>query len=216
MKEIIVKLDVPSELEEKLEIALEKALKNLEREIKFSLADELLKNSKLTDEQIKEMAEEAEIKHAKKLGLKVWFKMLLPSSLILDANTAFSFFKHSSVRKKIIKKLLDKGVKLIAPSFIFEEIYKNREKIKKFSGISDGAFSINLSLLHEFIFSYTEESYSKLIPKVSSLAPHNKDVSYFALSLSLNNCPIWSDEKAFRKQDKIKIFSTEELLKFIK
>jgi len=28
-----------------------------------------LKNSKLTDEQVKEIAEEAELKHAKKLGL---------------------------------------------------------------------------------------------------------------------------------------------------
>jgi len=71
MKEIVIKLDVPPGLDGKFKIALEKALKNLEREIKFSLADELLKNSKLTDEQIRKMAEEAEIKHAKKLGLKV-------------------------------------------------------------------------------------------------------------------------------------------------
>jgi len=139
--------------------------------------------------------------------------MLLPRSLIIDANTAFSFFKVDSTRKKILKKLLDRGVNLIAPYFIFEEIYKNREKIKKFSGISDGSFSINFSLLHECINSYTEESYNKSISRASLLATHNKDVSYFALSLFLDNCPIWSDEKAFSNQSEIKIFSTEELLK---
>ena len=139
--------------------------------------------------------------------------MFLPDSLIIDANVAFSFFNQHSVRRTIIKKLLDRGVILIAPYFIFEEIYKNREKIKKFSRISDGAFSVNFSLLNEFIKSYTDESYTKYILEALSLAPHSKDVSYFALSLSLNNCPIWSDEKSFLKQTKVKVFSTKDLLK---
>ena len=39
-----------------------------------------------------------------------------------------------------------------------------------------------------------------------------KDDSYFALSLSKNKIPIWSDEIAFKKQSEIKVFSTKELL----
>ena len=46
------------------------------------------------------------------------------------------------------------------------------------------------------------------------ISPHSKDVPYFALALAFN-AAIWSDEKAFKKQNKVKIFSTEELKKIL-
>ena len=46
------------------------------------------------------------------------------------------------------------------------------------------------------------------------ISPYSKDVPYFALALAFN-AAIWSDEKAFKKQDKVKIFSTEELKKIL-
>ena len=46
-------------------------------------------------------------------------------------------------------------------------------------------------------------------------APHAKDVPYFALALSLN-CPIWSDEKSFKKQNKVEVYSTADVvIKFL-
>ena len=42
------------------------------------------------------------------------------------------------------------------------------------------------------------------------LAPHLKDVEYFALALKLD-CPIWAQEKAFKKQSGVKIFATSDL-----
>ncbi len=46
------------------------------------------------------------------------------------------------------------------------------------------------------------------------LAPHARDVQYFALALSFN-AAIWSNEKAFKKQSKVKVFSTSELISFL-
>ena len=50
------------------------------------------------------------------------------------------------------------------------------------------------------------------VSEAKTLAPHSKDIQYFALSLAFNKCLIWSDEKAFLKQNKINIFSTDKML----
>ena len=65
------------------------------------------------------------------------------------------------------------------------------------------------------IESVSKEEYSKFLSTAMELAPHAKDAPYFALALSLN-CPIWYDEKLFKKQDVVKVFNTEELLKLLK
>jgi len=46
------------------------------------------------------------------------------------------------------------------------------------------------------------------------LAPHPKDLEYFALALRFD-FPIWSNEKAFKKQPKVKVFSTSDLFSFL-
>ena len=52
------------------------------------------------------------------------------------------------------------------------------------------------------------------IPEAKELAPHLKDVEYFALALKLD-CPIWAQEKAFKKQSKVKVFYTSDLVSFL-
>ena len=45
-----------------------------------------------------------------------------------------------------------------------------------------------------------------------TISPHSKDIEYFALALK-SNCAIWSDEKALKKQSKVKVLTTSELVK---
>lgn len=46
------------------------------------------------------------------------------------------------------------------------------------------------------------------------LGEHLKDIPYFALALYLN-CGIWSNEKRFKKQSRIKAVSTADLISFL-
>ncbi len=131
-------------------------------------------------------------------------------SLILDANIIFSFFKKDSMRRQLIKKLLRDNYKLLSPDFVLEEILNNKEKIKKFSQISEPEFAFLFYLLNKEIITLPKSSYSKFLTEAESFAPHTKDNSYFALALYLG-CPIWSDEKNFKQQRKIKIFTTKEI-----
>lgn len=132
--------------------------------------------------------------------------------LVVDANVLFSFFKQDSSRRKLLIELLRLGEELASPQYCFEELAGDKERINKYSGTDDEQFSKLLSLLETFITSVPESEYSEFAHEAETLAPHQKDVPYFAVALS-KNCPIWSDEKAFKKQSRIKVFSTAELLK---
>ena len=48
--------------------------------------------------------------------------------------------------------------------------------------------------------------------EADKLAPHDKDVQYFALALSYGDAAIWSDEKAFKKQSKVRVFNTDDVI----
>ena len=48
-----------------------------------------------------------------------------------------------------------------------------------------------------------------------AIAPHSGDAPYFALAMA-RNCPIWSNEKSFKRQKRIKVHSTSELALLMK
>ncbi len=129
--------------------------------------------------------------------------------LIVDANILFSFFKFDSVRRRIISSIAS-DTKLISPDFVFEELSKEKEKIKRYAKIDDIGFIVLFSLIEREIKSVPRSEYDSFLARSKELAPHKKDTPYFALALSLN-CAIWSDEKSFKQQSVVKIYSTNEL-----
>jgi len=56
MAEITIKVDVPHELKKEFEAALAKAIKNFERDLEFAIADTITSKSKLTEEQLENLA----------------------------------------------------------------------------------------------------------------------------------------------------------------
>lgn len=141
----------------------------------------------------------------------------LPRILVVDACIMFSFFNKNSDRRKIIEELSNLGCMLISPEYVFEELAKNKEDIKKFGKISELGFTFLFSLLERKIESFPKESYKEFLPEANKLSPHGeqtKDDPYFALALAFNS-PIWSDESEFKQQGRIKLFSTKELAELL-
>lgn len=136
--------------------------------------------------------------------------------LIVDASILFSFFNPDSARRLIIESAPSLGFKLISPDFAFGELADDKDEIQEYSEIKELEFIILFSLLEKKIESFSGDAYKDFLPEANKLSPHGKDVTknnpYFALALSLN-CAIWSDEKAFKKQSKVKVLTTSELLK---
>ena len=96
--------------------------------------------------------------------------------------------------------------------FIFFEIGKNFDDIVLRSKLSKEELSEVFSFIKERVDTIPFENFNTYVLEAKTLAPHSKDIQYFALSLAFNKCPIWSDEKAFSKQNKINIFSTDKML----
>jgi len=56
--------------------------------------------------------------------------------------------------------------------------------------------------------------FKDFIKQAEEITPDPDDTEYFALALKFT-CPIWSQNKKLKQQDKIKIYSTEELIEVI-
>ena len=131
--------------------------------------------------------------------------------LIIDANPFIAGFLRNSTSRRII---LSEKLKLYSPDWLIAEFERNESELaEKFPNSAD--FSDTKLMLFEFVRVVKHSDYSAYIEEAAKLAKHAKDIPYFALALSLN-CAIWSDEKSFKKQLKVKVFSTSELLKELK
>jgi len=130
-------------------------------------------------------------------------------AMVADTNILFTFFWKDSFTKKLI---LNKSLVLISPELALEEINKYRDEIILKTKISENefiSFRRELALLIGFI---SIEKYSDLFPKVLELNPIDKnDIDFIALSLKLN-LPLWSNDKALKKLEFIKVYSTFELI----
>ena len=138
----------------------------------------------------------------------------IPRILVVDASVLFSFFKRDSARRRLIKELQNRGSRLASPDFAMEEMISDKGKIMEFAEISELGFKFLFSLLERKIETFPKSEYEKFLSEARKISPHRGDDPYFALALSLNSA-IWSDEKAFKKQSKVKVLSTKELIELL-
>ena len=142
----------------------------------------------------------------------------IPEELVVDASILFSFFKANSARRGIFKKLLEHECKLASPDFVLKELSNNKSDIIRFAKISEEQFDEILSELENDLAPFKEDEYKEFLLEANKISPHGeetKDDPYFALALAFD-FPIWSDEEAFKKQSRIKVFTTGELFKLLK
>lgn len=125
-----------------------------------------------------------------------------------------ALLKKDSLSRDII---INSGHIFIFPEYIFHEIYKHKEYLLNKSGYSEVEFiQATSSLLrhmkiarHFEICYYLNEAY-KIIGKVDP-----DDTIFISAALAFN-CPIWSDDKHFLKQNVIKILTTKEMIELNK
>ena len=129
--------------------------------------------------------------------------------LVVDTNILISFFRNNPVRFIIINSNL-LGLKLYAPEYAIEELLKNKSDILKYSKLNESQLKEILSAISEYIEIKSDEFFKQFETKAKQFSPHDKDLPYFSLAIKLN-CPIWSNEPAFKKQSDINIFNTQNL-----
>jgi len=130
-------------------------------------------------------------------------------NLVVDANILFSLLIKKSKSAEI---LINPLFNFYAPEFIFEEIEKHTEEISAKLKRSKEELIGMLRMINELIKIIPKDEISRFMAEAARICPDEKDIAYFASALSIE-CPIWSNDKKLKEQDKIRVYSTEELVR---
>lgn len=132
--------------------------------------------------------------------------------LVIDANILMSAL--IATEGKTYDLIFNEKVKLFSVDKLLGELKKYKAEILKKSGLSEYDFELFLSLISAEIEFVPYSESEKFSPDAKKIAPDQNDTEYFALALKLN-CAIWSNDKRLKQQDKIKVYSTEDLVKIL-
>ena len=135
--------------------------------------------------------------------------------VVVDANTVFSaLLSKGRTFDVFLANNIFERFEFIAPEFLFFELGKNFDEIVSRSKLSPEELAEVFKIIKGEIDFIPFEEFNRYAEEADKIAPHARDVQYFALALSFN-AAIWSNEKAFKKQSRVKVFSTSELISFL-
>ena len=134
--------------------------------------------------------------------------------LIADANIIISALIRNSKTRELLTIF---SFTLYSPDTLLESIEKYKEEFIEKSGLTSKDFEILLNFLLEKITVVKQKEYKSKIEQAKSIIGHIdiEDIDYIALALSMKNDGIWSDDAHFQKQDRIKIYKTEDIVKIV-
>jgi putative PIN family toxin of toxin-antitoxin system len=134
--------------------------------------------------------------------------------LIIDTNRLAAALIKSSVTREII--LSDK-FELFSPDYVLTEIDKNREYLIKKARLKRIEFEEILITLLDHIqlipFKEFKNNYLKAFEIMKDADPD--DTPFLALGMSLNADGIWTEDKDFKAQNILKVYSTQDLLEMM-
>ena len=132
--------------------------------------------------------------------------------LVVDANILFAALIKGSATSDLI---VDNSLNLVSVEFIFEEFEKYKNLIKEKTERTEEEFERFMEIIQKRIKLIPYEEFISLIVEAEKISPDPKDTEYLALALKLN-CALWSNDKKLKTQDKVNVYSTEDLINELK
>jgi predicted nucleic acid-binding protein len=139
---------------------------------------------------------------------------------VIDTNVLITYFWSQS----IIHDLLLFQFDLISPEYALEEINDHADEIMKKTKITKDIFSkrkMELARTVEFIPLEEYESEFQIVLHLFKNQHHQiddallKDIDFYALAIKVG-CPIWTNDKGFKKQKDIMVMNTKEIISLLK
>ena len=107
--------------------------------------------------------------------------------------------------------IFNERIRLYAPEFLLDEIEKYKNEILEKSGLNEEEFNLVLAITSSKIEFIPISEFIENLEEAEKISPDINDREYFALAMKLN-CPIWSNDKKLKEQNKIKVYSTDEII----
>jgi len=131
--------------------------------------------------------------------------------VVLDTNIIISALLKDSVTRKIIFK---SDHTFLFPENIFQEIRKYKKEILAKSGLNEEEYSELITKILKYVHIVPEELISFKKEEAHHLVKNIdlNDILFFATALSFKDSVIWSEDKKLKRQNKIKVFNTKEMI----
>jgi len=127
----------------------------------------------------------------------------------VDANILFSALLKSGATRKL---WFGPEIELHAPGFLLKEFKKYSGYLKgKFAG-SEEEFQLLCNKTISQILFIEDSELLPFLPAAASLIKDPKDWLYLACALKEDTI-IWSEDKGFKKQNRVKTLATKEMIK---
>lgn len=135
-------------------------------------------------------------------------------NIVLDANILFSALIKDSKTRELILGYDDF---FFFPSYIFIEMEEHKKELLKKSGMSAEDFNELLQLLLKKMVIVPNESLIPFKEKADSIVKgiDPDDSLFIACALAYPPSCLWSDDKSLKKQNKVKVFETKEIIRLI-
>jgi len=131
---------------------------------------------------------------------------------VIDTNILLSaLIRNSTTRKIIIKS----GWSFYYPEMSFHEVKRYKELVLEKSGMDEGEYNQLLDVLLKYVTLIPDEQILKNLLEAKSAYAHidPDDVVFIAAQLSIPESIIWSDDRDFDRQNKVKVLKTGEVVR---
>ncbi len=134
--------------------------------------------------------------------------------LVIDTNIIISSLISNSVRRKI---LLNSGYEFISPEYTYTEIINHIDLIEKKAKITSKDLQYVMDILFSNIKIYPKEEYIECYPEAKNIMSEidPDDAPFLALAIKAQVDGIWSEDKGFQRQDRVRIYTTKELIELV-
>ena len=135
--------------------------------------------------------------------------------LAVDTNRIIAALVKDSASRKI---LLSDKFDFLTIEITKQEIEEHRQELLDKTRLTDEQLNLALSLLFSRIFVVSDIVVERKMDEAKKImdALDPDDTPFVALALAVENDGIWSDDKHFRQQDRIRIWETKDLLTLIR
>lgn len=131
--------------------------------------------------------------------------------IVIDANILFAIMIKKGITERI---LLANELHCYAPEYLFAEFREHEKEIMKITHRDKADFLKLINILERRIELIPIVEFKHFIKEAETLLPDKDDASYLAVCLA-KKMPLWSNDNHFTYQNMVKIFTTQELIKYL-
>jgi predicted nucleic acid-binding protein len=132
--------------------------------------------------------------------------------IVLDTNRIIASLIRKGKSREI---LLNEKFEFVTPSYALSEIDKYKDEIVRKANINENEFRLLLDFIFDNVKIKFKEMYVDRVAEALQMISDKDDAPFLALALAVEADGIWSDDKHFLEQDKVKIFSTKKMVKML-